>query len=418
MKKTLLLSLLLLQAVACTKQKDQTAIPQINQSLIQTKDLLWNLDSLQQAPPFRYLDSTSHVHEIIFKGPDYKGKETEVLAYYSNPDILKTGRNQGHTYPGIVLISGDSQPGIKEWVERWAQEGYAAITCDYGNTCLAEGRGPITKNLEEILNYIYDSISDGPKAVRAYRTAAIAIQAHSLLLNQQEVIKDKTVVTGISWGGFQTCIVSGLDNRFKAAVPVYGCAFHDEIMLDKNHFNQLSEEQKATWMAKIDPKNYLKYSQCPTLFITGDNDGCFDIEAYDKTTQLIPEKNRYYRITPNMGHAHDIGWQPQEIAVFFNAILKEGVPLAKITDIVQNDTQIIGNYESPLTIKEAHFYYTNDTTHINAERIWNHIPATIHKNKIVVNFPKENFVYGYFYLTDTKDLSISSKLIKNNTYEE
>ena len=32
-------------------------------------------------------------------------------------------------------------------------------------------------------------------------------------------------ITGISWGGYLTCIVAGLDDRLKVAVPVYGCGF-------------------------------------------------------------------------------------------------------------------------------------------------------------------------------------------------
>ena len=91
---------------------------------------------------------------------------------------------------------------------------------------------------------------------------------------------NKTAVTGISWGGFQTCIVSGIDNRFKAAAPVYGCAFHDEIIF-KRHFINMSKESKELWMNKIDPKNYIVYSQCPTLFINGNKDGCFDIQCWN-----------------------------------------------------------------------------------------------------------------------------------------
>ena len=55
-----------------------------------------------------------------------KGKE-------SNDAKKDAGKNQGNKFPGVVLISGGSQPAFKEWVERWAHEGYAAITCDYGN---------------------------------------------------------------------------------------------------------------------------------------------------------------------------------------------------------------------------------------------------------------------------------------------
>ena len=36
---------------------------------------------------------------------------------------------------------------------------------------------------------------------------------------------DRIGVTGISWGGYLTCIVAGVDPRFRFAAPVYGCGF-------------------------------------------------------------------------------------------------------------------------------------------------------------------------------------------------
>ncbi|NQU51397.1 MAG: dienelactone hydrolase family protein [Bacteroidetes bacterium] len=375
-------------------------------------NLLWDLELLQKVPEFEYLDSTSKVREILFKGPEYRGASTKVFAYYSNPDILKTGKNQGNKFPGVVLISGGSQPAMSEWVERWAHEGYAAITCDYGNTRMSEECGPVPNSLEERLAEIYDSISNGPKAVRAYRTAAISILAHTLLLNFPEVEKDKTAVTGISWGGFQTCIVSGIDNRFKAAAPVYGCTFHDEIRF-KKYFDNMTKEDKALWMNKIDPKNYLIYSQCPTLFINGNNDGCFDIVPFNKTTKLIPEQNRYLRITPNMGHDHPVGWRPREIALFFNSIFMGGVPLPKITDIKKTASTINFTYKCAVSLKTAHFYYSNDTLNINANRIWKSIPAKIFEGEIECPYPKEGFHLGFLYSTDVMDLGISSELIIN-----
>ena len=32
-------------------------------------------------------------------------------------------------------------------------------------------------------------------------------------------------LTGISWGGYMTCVVAGVDPRYRFAVPVYGCGF-------------------------------------------------------------------------------------------------------------------------------------------------------------------------------------------------
>jgi dienelactone hydrolase len=392
--------------------QEPSEIPRIDQSLIKTNALIWDLNELQNVPEYIYLDSTSNVREILFKGIDHNGKKTNVFAYYSNPDIYKNGKNQGNKYPGVVLISGGAQPALKEWVELWAKEGYAAITCDYGNTKLSEDGGPTPKNLEERLGSIYDSIKHGPKAVRAYRTSSTAILAHSLLLSFPAVEKNKTAVTGISWGGFQTCIVSGIDNRFKAAVPVYGCAFHDEIIF-KIYFDKMSKAETDLWMNKIDPKNYLGFSQCPTLFINGNNDGCFDIKPFDKTTKLIPEKNRFVRITPNMGHDHPIGWRPKEIAAFFNAIFKDGIPLAKITRIKKKSSGLLFNYKSSSDLSEANFYYSNDTLNINEKRIWNSIPAKIYKNRIETLYPKEGFLYGFLYISDIDNLSVSSELIIN-----
>lgn len=410
MSKIRILSFWILTLLSCSTNR-RMDVPKIDQSLIKVDDLLWDLNLLQQTPEFEYLDSTSKVRKILFKGPDYYGKSTKVFAYYSNPDILKTGSNQGNRFPGVVLISGGDQPAISEWVERWAHEGYAAITCDYGNTRLDEACGPTPATLEEHLSIIYDSISNGPKAVRAYRTAAISILAHSLLLNFPEVEKNKTAVTGISWGGFQTCIVSGLDNRFKAAVPVYGCAFQDEIIFKKHLNSRMKEEGKKIWMSKIDPKNYLIFSQCPTLFINGNKDGCFDIMPFNKTTQLIPEKNRYIRITPNMGHDHPTGWQPAEIAAFFNSIFKGGIPLPKISGVEKLPGAIKFSYESPSSLKNANFYYTNDTVNINAERSWQSIPGKIFEDRIECPYPKEGFIMGFLYVNDIMDLGVSSELI-------
>lgn len=407
MKKTILLVFLVVLLASCS-QHEISDLPRIDRSFIQTDDLIWDLDYLEQVPEFEYLDSISKVREILFKGPDHHGTPTRVFAYYSNPDIIKTGQNQGNRFPGVVLISGGSQPAMSEWVERWAHEGYAAITCDYGNNMKNPEGGP-TSSLE----YIYDSIRHGVKAVRAYRTTGISILAHSLLLSFPEVVKGKTAVTGISWGGFQTCIVSGIDNRFKAAAPVYGCAFHDEIIFKKYLDNNMDKAGKELWMRKIDPKNYLAYSQCPTLFINGNKDGCFDIVPFDKTTKLIPEKNRHLRITPNMGHDHPLGWRPREIATFFNSIFDVGIPLARITGYEIEDTLINFSYESSLTLKQARFYYSSDTTNINQDRKWESVPARVFVDRLETPYPEEGFVMGFLYVTDIMDLSISSELLMN-----
>jgi hypothetical protein len=52
-----------------------------------------------------------------------------------------------------------------------------------------------------------------------------ALNAHSLLAAHPAVDADRIGLTGISWGGYMTCVVAGVDPRYKFAVPVYGCGF-------------------------------------------------------------------------------------------------------------------------------------------------------------------------------------------------
>jgi len=382
-------------------------VPEIDMSVFRNGNLPWDLSALQKVPRYSYLDSTSSVREILFEGPVHYGRQTKVFAYYSNPDILRTGRNSGKEFPGVVLISGGDQEAFREWVERWASQGYAAINCDYGNMRKMSDGVPVSS-----VAFIYDSIKYGIQSVREYRSVGIAIMAHSLLLSFTEVDKQRTAVTGISWGGFQTCIVAGLDNRFKAASPVYGCGFHDETIFNK-FFKDMNADEKAMWLDRIDPKNYVPYIQCPILFINGNKDGCFDIIPWHKTTQLVKEKNRYLCLIPEMGHSHPDGWRPPEIAAFFNSVLNGRIALPQIAIEESPDSLLRFHYESKINLQKADFYYSNDTVNINAERVWNSIPARITEKEIETPYPEEGFLVGFLFVKDVMGISSSSKLIVN-----
>lgn len=383
-------------------------VPEIDMSVFRNRNLPWDLSALQKVPRYSYLDSTSSVREILFEGPVHYGKKTKVFAYYSNPDILRTGKNNAKEFPGVVLISGGDQEAIREWVERWAYQGYSAINCDYGNMRKMPDGVPVSS-----VAFIYDSIKYGIQSVREYRSVEIAIMAHSLLLSFTEVDKQRTGVTGISWGGFQTCIVAGLDNRFKAAAPVYGCGFHDETIFNK-FFKNMNADEKAMWLERIDPKNYVPYIKCPILFINGNKDGCFDIIPWHKTTQLVKGKNRELCLIPDMGHSHPDGWRPPEIAAFFNSVLNDGIALPQITIEESPDSLLRFHYESRISLQKADFYYSNDTVNINAERVWNSIPARITEIEIVTPYPEEGFFLGFLFVKDVMGISSSSELIVNH----
>ena len=71
----------------------------------------------------------------------------------------------------------------------------------------------------------FDSIGGDLYDDWPYHALASVMRAHSLLRSFPDVDAERTAVTGISWGGYTTCLVASVDDRFKAAVPVYGCGF-------------------------------------------------------------------------------------------------------------------------------------------------------------------------------------------------
>src|SRR6185503_15401841 len=112
----------------------------------------------------------------------------------------------------------------------------------------------------------------------SYHAVAAVIRGHSLLASLPEVDPRRIGITGISWGGYLTCIVAGLDHRLKVAVPVYGCGFLGENGYWKNtSLPKLRPETRDLWLQEFDPSQYLGDVRCPILFLNGSNDFAYPL---------------------------------------------------------------------------------------------------------------------------------------------
>src|SRR5690606_6700608 len=91
-----------------------------------------------------------------------------------------------------------------------------------------------------------------------YHAVAAVVRGHSLLRSLPEVDKNRIGITGISWGGYLTCIVAGIDTRFKVAVPVYGCGFLGENSVWKDgSLAAMTPEARELWLREFDPSEYV-----------------------------------------------------------------------------------------------------------------------------------------------------------------
>lgn len=187
---------------------------------------------------------------------------------------------------------------------------------------------------------------------------ADVILAHSLLRSLPEVDSDRIGITGISWGGYLTCIIAGVDKRFKLAAPVYGCGFYLDTYFIAA-LNKLTPEQRDRWMRWWDPSVYRHEAQGPFLWVTGAADHFYPLFAFQKSYQL-PQGARTLSIRVQMQHGHGPGEIPDEIRVFADSVLKEGIPLARITDQGRNGSEVRATYTARVGVVKAELNHTRD----------------------------------------------------------
>ena len=214
-----------------------------------------------------------------------------------------------------------------------------------------------------------DAVDRAPSEQWPYHAVAAAIRAHSLIRSFPEVDAERTGVTGISWGGYLTCIVAGVDARFKVAIPVYGCGFLHENSAWVGRLEKMTTDQRSRWIKFWDPSRYVQNASMPMLFVNGTNDFAYPLDSYMKTYAL-PKGPKQLRITVNMPHGHQAGWAPQEIAIFADQHLRNGTALPILSPATVIKDGMTAHITNNVPIRSASLHSTTEDGPIN-KRKWN-----------------------------------------------
>src|ERR1019366_7476025 len=88
------------------------------------------------------------------------------------------------------------------------------------------------------------------------------------------------------------CIVAGLDDRLKVAVPVYGCGFlGDDSFWKATSLAKMPPDARSRWLRDFDPSQYLGGVNCPILFLNGSNDFAYPLDSYRASYRLVPSSS-------------------------------------------------------------------------------------------------------------------------------
>ena len=386
---------------------------------------VWNPAKLSHTPGMKWIDSTSPIRSLTYEGEVFDGKNTSVFAFYATPGTIQGDTSNDRNLPAVVLIHGGGGTAFADWVWLWAKRGYAVIAMDLSGRqpdAPAFKDGQLISNMRVKRTRLADG---GPEHGHAqkfnsaggtidddwpYHAVASVVRAHSLVRSFPEVDPERTAVTGISWGGYTTCLVASVDHRFKAAVPVYGCGFlYDGESVQRPAIDALDEAERNLWIRRYDPSSHLASCRVPILFVNGTNDKHYPLRSYSRSFQLVPGPKQI-RIQVRMGHSHQAGWQPAEIGLFIDTHVLGQAALPILGTPQFKDGIASVSYEADVPLSQASLHFTTSTGPL-VDRKWNTVLATFDKKTLTTPDVPDDATIWYLSATDRRGAMTSTDVI-------
>ncbi len=380
-----------------------------NLGAAENKAVPWDLVKLSAAPKFVYdaAQDKGDIKAIFYDGLPWHGKPTRVFAYLGLPKL-----EPGKKAPAMVLVHGGGGTAFDAWVRLWNSRGYAAIAMDtcgcvplgkYGAWKRHDAGGPAGWGG-------FDQLDQPVEDQWTYHAVADAVLAHSLIRSRPQVDAEKTGITGISWGGYLTCITAGVDSRFQFAAPVYGCGFlGDNSVWRDAELRTLGPEKAAKWLKLWDPSVYLASAKMPMLWVTGTNDFAYPMDSLQKSYRL-PKPPHTLCVRLRMPHGHGgAGENPKEIHAFAESILHRGAGLTPIEQTGRDGRIAWATFPVGSLVVKAELNYTKDTGRWQ-DRKWESVavPVDAKTGKISAELPPGTTTY-YFNLIDNQEQVTSSE---------
>ncbi|MFM7075193.1 MAG: alpha/beta hydrolase family protein [Planctomycetaceae bacterium] len=324
-------------------------------------------------------EGDGRIRPMFFAGPEHRGRPTRVFAWYGAPAVAA-----GTKLPAMVLVHGGGGTAFERWVKVWNDRGYAAIAMDlcgcvprgtYGNWERHADGGP--PGWDAAFGQLEEPLQDQ----WPHQAVSAIVLAHSLVRSFPEVDAGRVGVTGISWGGYLTCLTAGVDPRFRLAVPVYGCGYLADDSAWLARFAEMGPDKAGRWTAWWDPASWLPRAEMPMLWVNGTNDFAYPPGSWQRSYRL-PKGPRTLCLRVRMPHGHGpAGENPEEIRAFADAILRDpasppaaGLPTVTGQGTLGDRTWLSWRGGRPIRTAELCFTLADGPWQ---DRLWETAPATI-----------------------------------------
>jgi dienelactone hydrolase len=350
--------------------------------------------------------SDPRIRALFFSGANYQSRPTRVFAWLGMPRL-----STGEVAPGIILLHGGGGTAFESWVKLWVDRGYAAIAIDhFGGLPIAADAKPRPRNPDGGPvggGAAFARLGDPVEDQWPFHAVAAASRALSLLRAEPGVDPDRIGVTGISWGGYLTCVFAGVDPRLRFAIPVYGCGHYEDTIF-AGALAKRPAAEGALWRDHWDAANYLPAITAPMLWVNGTNDRFFWLPAWQSSYRQIAPEGRSLALHVRLPHGHPPAGDPPEVLAFADSIVRGADPLPRILRVDRAARLVSVAYASARPLARAELNYTAASSGDWEKREWKTIPAELSPGHVQALLPDDAAIY-FLNLFDDRDLIVSTE---------
>jgi len=262
-----------------------------------------------QDPLLPFVNSIPPVNEVISITTE-DGLKLERFTFLSRDSInvvygiLVYPQNITDKLPGVLVFHGGGSRAeqVLGVAKNYARKGFVSLAIDLPHLCndcpnttgpftdLPGGEGPRL------------NVEGGPENSVLTDAMVAALEGFNYLAAHMKTDSDNMGITGSSWGGYTTTMMSGLlKDRVKAAYSVFGCGFWDKGSFWLPFLNDLSPENRNTWLTYFDAGRRAAHITANYFIDAPTNDVFFWPIAVQATLDTIPGyTNHVYG--PNLHH--------------------------------------------------------------------------------------------------------------------
>lgn len=340
----------------------------------------WGIEAGVTEVAMRFVDGKEvpgqgpRVRGVFYDGPAKK----EVFGFFAEPE----GQAPPTGWPGIVLVHGGGGAAFPEWVRMWARRGYVALAMNHlsrTNGGWASFRTEAREGLPRFEGdafFTKEALTREPEQFWAWNAAQAVVRAGIVLRSHPRVDPKRVALTGISWGGYLTTIVAGIDDRFAVAVPVYGAGFLERASEWTERLRANDPPTIEAWVRRWDPARFAPFGRPPILFLNGRNDRFYYVESHSETALAYGGSHRALSYVP-IGHGHGgPGEAPLEILAAVRQYCEGGPAIPRfVQDRIAGGTLTATFVDTGLAQEDFILWTDADPAVPANKRIWKEAPA-------------------------------------------